>query len=373
MRIWRNRAIWLAVILAAGLLYFFDNQGGTLALLIGVTALPILGGILSFFQRNQVSFSLKVPKTGEKNQGLEGVLRMEKAGWLPLRIRGKLCCRNIHTGEEQGLLLETGLFRREERNFEFCPKHCGKLEISMENAEILDPFGLFSFQISENAREETMILPELFPVELSVGNLAADNPDSEEYSPFKPGNDPGETYAIREYAPGDGLRRIHWKLTEKMDKTMVRDFGLPVVSDLLVLLDFGGSDPEHIDGGTEIAASLLQALEGRSYDFGRMTPEGNFDLLAVRQEGAFPFLLEELLSRPPEGISVTEAFLNRYHHCGYSHVILVGSEIPAWAGELYNDNRVTLVTPGEETLFTEGDGIRHYVQKLPGAAVFLEV
>ncbi|MCQ2538114.1 MAG: DUF58 domain-containing protein [Lachnospiraceae bacterium] len=41
-------------------------------------------------------------------------------------------------------------------------------------------------------------------------------------------NDPSEAYGIREYVPGDSIKSIHWKLSEKTGKTMVREYGMPV-------------------------------------------------------------------------------------------------------------------------------------------------
>ncbi len=63
--------------------------------------------------------------------------------------------------------------------------------------------------------------------------------DSDEYSMRKAGYDPSETFAIREYQPGDRIRQIHWKLTEKFDSLMVRDYGLPIQNTVLLLLETG--------------------------------------------------------------------------------------------------------------------------------------
>lgn len=38
-----------------------------------------------------------------------------------------------------------------------------------------------------------------------------------------PGDDPGETYDIREYRSGDSIRQIHWKLSGKLDDIMIRE------------------------------------------------------------------------------------------------------------------------------------------------------
>lgn len=58
----------------------------------------------------------------------------------------------------------------------------------------------------------------------------------------RPGTDPSETFSIREYLPGDPIRQIHWKLSQKNDTTMLRELGLPVAEETLLLLDTSASD-----------------------------------------------------------------------------------------------------------------------------------
>ena len=46
--------------------------------------------------------------------------------------------------------------------------------------------------------------------------------ESDRSADSRRGNDPGEVRAIREYVPGDPVRNIHWKLSEKTDKLLVK-------------------------------------------------------------------------------------------------------------------------------------------------------
>ena len=42
---------------------------------------------------------------------------------------------------------------------------------------------------------------------------------------------------LRDYREGDRLSRIHWKLSQKMGRTLVKELGLPLSDHLLFLLD----------------------------------------------------------------------------------------------------------------------------------------
>ena len=61
--------------------------------------------------------------------------------------------------------------------------------------------------------------------------------ESFRYSGARPGDDPGETFDVREYQEGDSIRQIHWKLTGKLDKMMIRQRSFPVDDTVLILAE----------------------------------------------------------------------------------------------------------------------------------------
>lgn len=78
-------------------------------------------------------------------------------------------------------------------------------------------------------------------------------------------------HAIREYAPGDARRQIHWKSTAKTGRLMVRQFEETLRARLAVVLSLAGSDfasDDEFELGVSVAASLAeQALrDGRDLD-----------------------------------------------------------------------------------------------------------
>ena len=83
----------------------------------------------------------------------------------------------------------------------------------------------------------------------------------------RPGDDPSETFGLREYQTGDRLRSIHWKLSEKTDGLMVRQLGLPVDDSLLLLLDSSADaapSAAEREALGEAAVSVSAALCGES-------------------------------------------------------------------------------------------------------------
>ena len=98
-------------------------------------------------------------------------------------------------------------------------------------------------------------------------------PDSEgeRYSQKKPGDDPTELFALRDYREGDRLSRIHWKLSQKMGRTLVKELGLPLSDHLLFLLDLNGGGLEAdllLDALASLSSALTEGEHATGWPFG---------------------------------------------------------------------------------------------------------
>ena len=112
-------------------------------------------------------------------------------------------------------------------------------------------------------------MPKIHAIEptLRLNNYTAS--EANVYSKHKPGDDPSEVFDIREYAQGDKLSRVHWKLSSKQDKYMVKDYSLLINEAVLILpeLMFGEgneNDLDLIDTVLETAFSLSHTLVERN-------------------------------------------------------------------------------------------------------------
>jgi len=125
-----------------------------------------------------------------------------------------------------------------------------------------DPFGIFRRVRKVGGRGQILVYPPVF----DLPHFAA-----------PPANLPGEgrfrrrTYyvtpnagGIREYAPGDGFNRIHWKSTARTGEIMVKTFELDPASDIWVILDLerrvhaGRDDESTEEYGVRVAGSVAR-------------------------------------------------------------------------------------------------------------------
>ncbi|MBQ9861101.1 MAG: DUF58 domain-containing protein, partial [Clostridia bacterium] len=144
-------------------------------------------------------------------------------------------------------------------------RHAGKIDVFFKKARVFDYFGVFSLPIRMKKHVSVSFLPRVHSIEPTLRKNTYTASETNLYSQHKPGDDPAEVFAIREYVDGDKLSRVHWKLTSKQDKYMVKDYSLPINEAVLILpelvFDEGNeTNLDLIDSVLEIAFSLSHTL-----------------------------------------------------------------------------------------------------------------
>lgn len=357
----KRRGLWALAAVLTATLYVFGNNTGTLTLLLATLLLPPLGCLPLLGCRVRVQ--LHVPPAAAKGQTIAGVLTLQSAGSFPLpRVRAAVQYRNLRTGQAGQAAIERSLpFRRaaEQRFLLTCP-HCGRVELRLERVEVFDLFGLMRRRIPCEGAAVTTILPDRFRPDLALDEGGMAQPDSDTYAANRPGNDPGETFAIRAYVPGDAIRQIHWKLSEKTDRLMVREFGQPVVEQALLLLETAGNaDPAVQDALTEVFVSVSEELlrQGCVHRLGWQAADGSLWTAQIANAADFSAMLEALLALPPRVADpAAQSLTGQEPHCAAAHVLLVTPRVPLGVQALCNGNRVTLLLCGEGREGLQPDG-----------------
>lgn len=93
-------------------------------------------------------------------------------------------------------------------------------------------------------------------------------------------------HQLREYVPGDDLRRIHWRSTARTGNLLVKQMVDTTRPELVVILDnreaaIGADDFEH---AVDIAASVVNAAEAEDYPTTLMFADGTGDIDADGRE-----------------------------------------------------------------------------------------
>lgn len=172
-----------------------------------------------------------------------------------MRCDVTVCNQLNRESTQQQLLTWAAPKRAQKCSLRVGSEYCGRLRVWVPQVVLYDCFGIIGIRCKRNGVTHITIQAETFePAVVLVPNPSSTD-DSESYSQERPGADLTETFQLREYVPGDSPRQIHWKLTNKFDKLIVRDPGLPISRDVLVFWERTGEsqDPALIDAQAGIA------------------------------------------------------------------------------------------------------------------------
>ena len=332
----KSRIIWVLCLISALILFFFADELYALIFLITVVLMPVLMILLNLITAHQVAVTLTTPALGEKKQSLSCTLTAQNKGYIPVSpVRCQLEFSNLLTGEVmvQEILFPLGAQVKRDIAVVFESDYCGIAKAQLRMLKVYDTFGITAVDITGGEQCEIAVLPAMFATHLTVSSHLAKDVEADEYSPERAGADPSETFAIREYQPGDNLRRIHWKLSSKFDELLVKEPGLPVRHSFMLLLETsfkGAKGPPAIvcDALIEITLSLAQAMVNEEivYDIGWQDYDsGNFFRATIKSAEELTGVVNRLLHirYQEDDHDAFSYFADEYSEHHFEHLIYV--------------------------------------------------
>src|SRR4029077_11253434 len=166
------------------------------------------------------------------------------------RRAARLLLAPLHTGEEARAAYRFPTDRR------------GRFEVGPLRATITDPFGLVQGSRRVLGAEQVIVYPrvrDLLPPP-ETGGLDLDREQPQVRSRIEPS---GEFHTLREYAPGDDLRLVHWRSTARRGHLMLRQTEPRRRTPVLVMLDVrpGAFDRASFERAVEACASIVTAID----------------------------------------------------------------------------------------------------------------
>ena len=268
-------AMKLGWLVLEGLLFWFF-------LYFGSSGALALWGVLILIPLLSVPGNLMIRRSLEVAVDAGGSLRKGDEGSVTVKLRNptvfpafRVVCRitvdNQLNREQNTRQLFTYVFPMKQQGATLAlgSEYCGRLRIRVEKLKLYDCFGLIGIPCHTAATGYVTVQPETFEPVVQLNSDPNSTDDSDAYSQNRPGFDLTETYQIREYTPGDSPKQIHWKLTNKLDRLVVRDPGLPITRNVLVFWERTGEtgDPALIDAQAEVVVSLCRSLMDSGIQF----------------------------------------------------------------------------------------------------------
>ena len=351
-----KRIGWLVleVILMGFFLYF--GSSAAFALAVVMVLIPLATLPVSLYLRNKIKISISADMNIRKGGRGKVTVTLENTAIFPvfemmciIRTENQLNRETHHfpgvtwmpPKGKQEICIETG------------SDYCGRIKITASKVVMYDCFGLLGIGCKTDASAYMTVQPDTFEMEVSLLPDSGSIDDSDVYSEEKPGNDMTETYQIREYVPGDSMRQIHWKLSNKFDRLIVRDPALPVIQNVLVFWERTGEsgDPDILDAQAEIIVSLCKSLLDNSIKFtvGWNDTDRNLCILhEISNTDELVGIVPRLMRATGcgDGICGTELLMQTGEHALCSHMVYLAENPGQGVSELHRYGHVTMLLGG---------------------------
>ena len=343
------------------LLYLYTGGWFALALLAASVVIPVCAILAAKLSKTEVAAAIRMPNTAARGETAEGVMTLQNRGRFPTGpVAVTLEEENRLTKETAAAVRKVMLPSRgsESLPFRLRSDKCGGIRLRVKEAVSYDILGLSKKKLDTEAAVRCTVLPDTFPVVISAGSRMSFDAEGTAYSQDKSGYDTSETFRIRDYRPGDSPRSIHWKLSAKLERMMVKEPSLPLETSYIFL--FEGGEAKDADILAEAFCSVVQsaAEEGISFSLGRVNGEtGLYEKNDVRSEEELRSELYRFLAYGA-GEDVLSGYLEDTDN-QYTHVLLFSCRVPENIEALSSHaERSTLFLCGEaektERLYGQG-------------------
>ncbi len=280
-----KRWILYILLLIGCILFYVFYQGRVAWVLLAVVAvIPLFSLVLSLIPMLLVRPSLDFPAA--VTAGEEEALTIQIRSPLPLPpCRCRFQVRHTLTGENLRLRADDPLPTR----------HCGALLCRNTAFHVYDYMGMFRLRLRRIPDKQILIRPQIIPMTppKELGRFLARS--------WKPkyGGGFAEQHEMRLYRPGDSLNQVHWKLTAKTGKLIVREPMVPQPGLVLLTMDLAGA-PYQIDrklGKLQWMGNHLLE-QGLSYEIHALTGNG-LRMLPIATESDLLSAIDALLLEAP--------------------------------------------------------------------------
>jgi len=243
------------------------NQPSLMIVFIFELLMLLMSAALIVYLRFKISSELILPiQRVKKGEPLMMEIQMKNTSFLPVqRLKVNLDYHYNFSKKRHRIVLSESIDGKSEARLrcQILPEYCGCLTVNHIVIKVFDFLNIFNFSNKVNEVFKIAVFPDLYPTDITISRQNRNFlPDSDTYAKDKSGDDPSEIFKIREYAVGDRLQNIHWKLTARKGLAMVKEFSRPIGCNAIFLLDIRKEEfpAEHLWEITfAIAYGLLEA------------------------------------------------------------------------------------------------------------------
>lgn len=238
----RNKLRYLVLLAAVGVLSVLYNTYYMGIIFLTLIVLPfLLFGILCFTFGCVKAELVSSAHVVNKGDAIPISIFISNPAIFPIStLKIYLSYRNAYSGQRYTKDFMVSLDGRTKTSIicNLYSEYAGNMEIRLKAIRIYDYLKLFSLRRKLKGEVKAAVLPLYYElIGENTSNRRTSLVESDNYSPYKSGDDPSEVFAIREYREGDRPQRIHWKLSRKLDQLMIKEFSDPMNCSILLFVN----------------------------------------------------------------------------------------------------------------------------------------
>jgi len=243
----------------------------------GVASFVILSVVSVWWTLRKIVMLREPPHAVHRMEPFLVPVRIENPRWffpaIALRVENA-----VERGKQIGFVMKIPARRAATLNVVCELKRRGVYRLPPFDLVTSFPFGLFERRKRCADKQEVIVYPRVRAVRTSAVEQSPGN------STFarRAAADGEEYFGLREYQPGDELRRIAWRISARRGVWMVREHAWENSHLVFIILDTRtvNNVPDfrnHFEDTVELAASLAVTLLHRQYQVAVVTPEGTLE------------------------------------------------------------------------------------------------
>lgn len=265
--------------------------------------IPAVSYLMGWFMLNGLAGERSLPLSATAGEEIVLTYTLENRGHFPkfyLLVRDTLP-RGVFLVSGPPLVLGLWPGEMHETRSVLEVRRRGVFSLGPANVYSTDPLGLQTFSRKLPIVSELIVYPTALPLRDSWLRGAAASGWRGAASARARG-DGDDFFGVREYGPGDELRRVHWRTTARTGTLAVAEYAQGVTQDVTVALDLsqaaykgtGTEENSALESAVTLAATLLNDLLRHGHSV-RLLTAGNGDgSRAARSADEMPLFLERL-------------------------------------------------------------------------------
>jgi uncharacterized protein (DUF58 family) len=189
-----------------------------------------------------------------------------------VRIIAQFFVSDISGGDEKTTVLDFSLTPKEEQTFGLTVqfKHIGIYTAGLKSVAVYDPLGIFRFCTACESQFHVQVSPKL--LELDLSELSEDVLTESSRSMTQAAIDGMDYSGVRDYAYGDPIKNIHWKLSAHASGYLTKLREATANTGVSVILNFFNESaereliPDIFDALVEFGAAAGYSAQQRGMD-----------------------------------------------------------------------------------------------------------